>query len=124
MAAKVIVVDDEEWIVDELVEALVDGGYECVGAQSVDAAMEAMEKDAGIRLVVTDSWMPGKSGADLIVMARRAFDREFRFIMMSGRGSPRMRMEIEELGIFDFVQKPIDINVLIETVRRADRGQN
>lgn len=124
MAAKVIVVDDEAWIVDELVEALIAGGYECVGALSVDAAMETLEKDAGIRLVVTDLRMPGKSGIDLIVEARRAFDREFRFIVMSGHGSPSEESEWKELGIFDFVRKPFDIDALLESVGRAAEGPN
>ncbi len=124
MSAKVIVVDDEEWIVDEIVEALAGEGYECVGAHSVAAAMEAMEKDPEIRIVVTDLRMPGGSGMNLIAQARQAFDREIYFIVMSGNGSPRAEMKKEELEIFEVLRKPIDINVLLETVRRADQEQN
>ncbi len=124
MVAKVIVVDDEADIVNEILEALADEGYECVGAKSVDAAMETLEKDPDIRIVVTDLKMPGKSGTDLIVEARQAFDREFCFIVISGHENSSVDVDMEQLEIFDLLRKPIDTDVLLETVRRADRGLN
>ncbi len=124
MTTKMIVVDDEKWIVSELLEALIEEGYECVGAHSVDAAMAALEKDAGIRIVVTDLTMPGKSGIDLIVQARRAFDRELRFIVMSGHGSEADVLALEELRVFDFIWKPFDIGAFLEIVDRVSQEPN
>ncbi len=119
MAGKLIAVDDEACIVAEILEALADAGYECVGAQSVDAAMEALEKDSGIRVVVTDMRMPDKSGADLIALARETFGRRLCFIVMSGHENFDGDSDKQELGIFDFVPKPVDINVLLDAIRRA-----
>ena len=116
---KLIAVDDEAYIVAEILEALADAGYECVGAQSVDAAMEALEKDSEIRVVVTDMRMPDKSGADLIALARKVFDRRLCFIVMSGHGNFGRESDKQELGIFDFIPKPVDMNILLSAIRRA-----
>ena len=119
MAGKLIAVDDEAYIVAEILEALTDAGYECIGAQSVDAAMEALKRDPEIRVVVTDMRMPEKSGADLMLMARKTFDRRLCFIVMSGHENFDGDSDKQALGIFDFVPKPVDMNLLLDAIRRA-----
>ncbi len=134
MPNKVLVVDDEQEILEEISETLTDEGYECFPANNVDDALAILRDDPGIALVVTDLKMPGKTGGDLIKEAQEAFDRDIKFIVMSGHGSPTVQTNGVDIKSFPFLRKPLDINAFLEMVERVvasmggksdeDRGGN
>ena len=115
MPHKVLVVDDEKYILEETAEALIDEGYECFQANNVDDALAILGEDPEITLVVTDLKMPGKTGADLIKEVQMAFKRDITVIIMSG--------SLEDLGPdlkkFSFLLKPLGIDEFLEAVETA-----
>lgn len=120
---KILVVDDEWDILTEVDETLSDEGYVTICVDNVEDALEALRNDTNIRLVVTDLKMPGKSGADLINEARAEFERDIRFIVISG--SP------ENFGLdiaqFHYLRKPVNIDKLLAAVAAVasqDAGQS
>lgn len=122
---KILVVDDEKDILDEIDETLTEEGYEAICAGGVDAALESLRNHSDINLVVTDLKMPGKSGADLISEARAEFDREITFIIISGHGSPSAETFGLDINQFIFHRKPLDINQFLESLEtEISRIQN
>ncbi len=117
MPYKVLVVDDEKYILEEISEALTDEGYECFPADNVDDALAILRDDPGIALVVTDLKMPGKTGGDLIKEAQTAFDRDIQFIIMSGHGSPTVHTNGVDIKAFPFLRKPLDIGEFLDMVK-------
>jgi len=113
---KILVVDDERDILDEIEETLTEEGYQAICMGSVDAALTVLRNHADINLVVTDLKMPGKSGADLIAEARAEFDREITFIIISGHGSPSAEFFGLDINHFIFHRKPLDIDPFLESV--------
>lgn len=113
---KILVVDDEMDILDEIEETLTDEGYEVISVARVDAALEALRNHSDINLVVTDLKMPGKSGADLINEARTAFERDISFIIISGHGSPSVETFGLDINQFIFHKKPLDIDRFLESI--------
>ena len=85
---KILVVDDERDILDEIEETMTEEGYEVICVAEVNAALEALRTHSDINLVVTDLKMPGKSGTELINEERTDFEREISFIIISEHGSP------------------------------------
>ena len=65
-AVKVLVVDDEPLIVEELCEFLEKSGYRCVPCESGHQAIERFNEDTDIGLVLCDLWMPGLEGIQLV----------------------------------------------------------
>ncbi len=134
MSCKVLVVDDEKYILEEISETLIEEGYECFPADNVDDALAILRDDPGIMLVVTDLKMPGKTGSDLIKEARAVFDRDIQFIVMSGHGGPAVKTNGIDIKAFPFLRKPLDIGEFLEMVERVaastggkpdeDRGAN
>lgn len=114
---KILVVDDEKDILDEIDETLTEEGYEVVCAERVDAALELLRQHVDINLVVTDLKMPGKSGADLINEATAEFERNITFIVISGHGSPSADTFGLDIGQFIFHRKPLDIDLFLESVK-------
>ena len=113
---KILVVDDEMDILDEIEETLTDEGYEVICVAGVDAALEALRNHSDINLVVTDLKMPGKSGADLINEARTDFERDISFIIISGHGSPSVETFGLDIDQFIFHKKPLDIDRFLESI--------
>ncbi|MCH8104868.1 MAG: response regulator [Proteobacteria bacterium] len=113
---KILVVDDERDILDEIEETLTEEGYEVICAAEVNAALEALRTHSDINLVVTDLKMPGKSGADLINEARTDFERDISFIIISGHGSPSVETFGLDIDQFIFHKKPLDIDRFLESI--------
>ncbi len=113
---KILVVDDERAILDEIDETLTEEGYESICVESVDAALQELRHHVDINLVVTDLKMPGKSGSDLINEARAEFDRDITFIIISGHGSPSADTFGLDINEFIFHRKPLDVNQFLESL--------
>ena len=116
MSIKILVVDDEEIIVEEALEALTDEGYQCFGASGVDAAIELVSTAVGIDLIVTDLKMPKKTGADLIKTVETKWGKQIKFIVMSGHASPGVEGSGIDMASYPFLKKPLDVDDLIDTV--------
>ncbi len=113
---KILVVDDERAILEEMDETLTEEGYEVFCVERVDPALEILRSHADINLVVTDLKIPGKSGADLINEARVEFERDITFIIISGHGSPSADTFGLDINEYIFHRKPLDIDEFLESV--------
>jgi len=116
---KILVVDDERDILEEVAETLTEEGYQAICAESVDAALDALRDHGDINVIVTDLKMPGRSGADFITEARADFERNLTFIIMSGHGSPSADTFGLDISQFCFFRKPLDIDQFIKAIATA-----
>jgi excisionase family DNA binding protein len=112
---KVLVVDDEPEIVDIITQGLVeDGRFEVkVAANGFDAGM--MVKEYRPDLIVLDVNLPDINGKEVCHRVRADQNlEEVRIICISGEVMEDRIQELKLAGADDFVQKPFDIDVLIE----------
>jgi DNA-binding NarL/FixJ family response regulator len=121
-AVKVLVVDDQPLIVEELCEFLESSGYRCVPCESSLQAIERFTEDAEIGLVLSDLHMPDMDGIQLIQALQRLAGkhRAFEAIMLTGRADKQDVIKALRAGIADYYQKPIDLDELLEGVRRQE----
>lgn len=122
MTNKVLIVDDEAEIRQEVRECLTDEGYDCVEAANGEQGLELIRRDTEIAVVLADIQMPGRTGLEMIAAAKSEIgaDRELEFIIMTGHGGTRETIEALQLGVMDFLEKPIDVNHAVHVVRRAE----
>ena len=122
MITKVLIVEDEERIREELVECLAEEGFECVEASNGEEGLDLLRRDTEITVVLSDILMPGKSGLEMINDAQFEFgkERNLEFIILTGHGGSKEAIDALKLGVIDFIEKPIDINHLAHVVRRAE----
>jgi DNA-binding NarL/FixJ family response regulator len=121
-AVKVLVVDDQPLIVEELCEFLESSGYRCVPCESSLQAIERFSEDAEIGLVLSDLHMPDMDGIQLIQALQRLAGkhRAFEAIMLTGRADKQDVIKALRAGIADYYQKPIDLDELLEGVKRQE----
>lgn len=112
---KILLVDDEQTFADVLSERLQARGLEVVtAADGVEAVQRA--KQERFDAVVLDMLMPGMSGLETLKNLLRA-DPTLKIVLLTGHASVARGIEAMKLGAMDFLEKPIDIESLIETIR-------
>ena len=118
---RILVVDDEVEIVEEIVELLTDADYECVGANSALDAIDKIHTEAAISVVVTDLKMPGMDGLEMVKTINDTLspDREIATIVITGNGDASASIKALRLGAMDFITKPILPDYLLHAVGRA-----
>ena len=86
-AVKVLVVDDQPLIVEELCEFLESSGYRCVPCGSSQQAVQRFSEDPQIGLVLCDLHMPDMDGIELVQALQKIAgkQRAFEAIMLTGR---------------------------------------
>jgi len=60
--------------------------------------------------------MPGKTGVDLIKIVEKKLEKNIKFIIMSGHGSPRVEENGIDLASYPFLRKPLEIENLITKI--------
>ncbi len=115
----ILVVDDDPSVVDYLVVALGDEGYDASGSTSPVDALEQVAAN-GYDLVIADVEMPRMRGPDLMaaIHARRP---DQLVLLITGFGSIELATTALRQGACDFVAKPFTIEVLTHAIARALR---
>ena len=121
-AVKVLVVDDQPLIVEELCEFLEDSGYRCVPCESSHHALQRFAEDAEIGLVLCDLHMPDMDGIQLVqaMQTLAGKQRAFEAIMLTGRADKQDVIKALRAGISDYYQKPVDLHELLEGIQRQE----
>ncbi len=121
--AQILVVDDEIGIRELLSEILADEGHAVELADSAGAARrmrEARRPD----LVLLDIWMPDTDGITLLKEWAGNGQLTMPVVMMSGHGTIETAVEATRIGALDYLEKPIALQRLLSTVKRALRYQD
>ncbi len=119
MAAKeILVVDDEMGIRELLSEILFDEGYRVHLAENAEQAREFRKRQAP-DLVLLDIWMPETDGLTLLKDWAAEGLLTMPVIMMSGHGTIETAVEATRIGAMDFLEKPIALQKLLDTVAKA-----
>jgi DNA-binding NtrC family response regulator len=117
---RVLFVDDEEELVQTVVERLNIRGIEARGATSgIEALSRIDQRDYDV--VIVDVRMPGIGGLDVLRQLRHSHP-DLKVILLSGHGSTENVDDGLRLGAFDYLQKPVDIKVLVQIIQKAAGG--
>jgi DNA-binding NtrC family response regulator len=111
-------VDDDPVPRETLSTLLMGEGFHVVSAATGEEAERLLRAAAPpFDLVITDLVMPGKSGMDVLRCALNT-NPSCTVLLLTGFGSVREATEAMELGAFDFVTKPMQIDQFRNTLRR------
>jgi two-component system OmpR family response regulator len=119
---RVLVVDDEEELVEALVERLNMRGIEAVGVTSGSDALLRLD-DEEYDVVLLDMKMPAPGGLEVLrELKARWPDRQV--VLLTGHGSKHDVQLGMQLGAFEYVMKPVDIDELMPILIRAAVAKN
>ncbi len=115
--ANILVIDDEKSIRSTLKEILEYEGYKLELATNGKEGLELFEKD-NFDIVLCDIKMPEMDGIEVLdkLMEKQ---KDIAVIMISGHGNIETAVEAIKKGAYDFIEKPLDLNRLLVTIRNA-----
>lgn len=118
MPSKILLVDDEREFVQTLSERLLMRDLGSAVAYDGESALEVVREDEP-DVMILDLKMPGIDGIEVL---RRVKDTqpEIEVIILTGHGSEADRETCLQLGAFAYLQKPVDVEELSETIKRAN----
>jgi len=119
--ASILVVDDEVGIRELLSEILSEEGHTVWLAENATAARERRARDRP-DLVLLDIWMPDTDGISLLKEWAVGGALNMPVVMMSGHATIDTAVEATRIGAMDFLEKPIALQKLLGTVKRALRS--
>lgn len=116
--AQILVVDDEVGIRELLSEILADEGHSIWLAENAAAARK-LRNERRPDLVLLDIWMPDTDGVSLLKEWSSSGLLTMPVVMMSGHGTIDTAVEATRIGAIDFLEKPIALQKLLATVKKA-----
>lgn len=114
---KLLLVDDEAEFVTALSERLKMRDLGSDIALDGEAALE-MVADGVPDVMVLDLRMPGLDGLEVLKKVKSSFPK-VQVIVLTGHGSDKDEEKARELGAFDYLRKPVDIDLLLKTIKKA-----
>ncbi|HEV8305009.1 MAG TPA: sigma-54 dependent transcriptional regulator [Gemmatimonadales bacterium] len=117
MSRRVLIVDDEKGIREALKQVLE---YEEIDVQTCASGHEALRiyPEFQPHLVFLDVKMEGMDGLEALKRLRQ-LDPQAQVVMISGHGTIQTAVEATQLGAYDFLEKPLDTDRILLTLRNA-----
>ena len=115
--ASVLLVDDEEQFLEVLSQRLEARGLKVNAVTSGEDALKQVE-DSNFDAIVIDLAMPGIDGIETLKRIKEKRP-DLEIIMLTGHATVKSGIEAMKLGADDFLEKPVDLNVLLEKIGEA-----
>ena len=118
----ILIVDDEIDQLQSLRRGLKNKGYQVYEAQDTEEALIILENNVrSIDLVLTDHYMPGRTGIELLGEIRKSYG-ELPVIIMSAHANKGLETQVAESASDGFIAKPFTLSRLIAEMERVANG--
>ena len=114
---KILIIDDERSIRNSLKEILTDEGYEVDVAENGVQGCQMVDKEK-YSVIFCDIKMPEMDGIEVLDRLNE-MGVDSAVVMISGHGDINTAVECIKKGAFDFIQKPLDLNRILITIKNA-----
>jgi two-component system, NtrC family, response regulator HydG len=119
---RVLLVDDEEKLVNNMARILNTRGFEVTRAYNGYQAVDAVKYGGGFDVVVLDVKMPGMDGVETLrEIKKRAPDTAV--IMLTGHATLDSGTMAMRRGAYDYLMKPCDMEDLVEKIKEAHEAE-
>ncbi|UCF93841.1 MAG: response regulator [Desulfobacterales bacterium] len=115
---RLLLVDDEKQFVEVMTQRLTKRNYSVVPAFSGEEALERLEEDSPIEVVVLDVKMPGRDGIATLKAIKKRHPL-VEVILLTGHSTVKSAVAGIKLGAFDYLMKPCDIDLLLSKLEGA-----
>jgi DNA-binding NtrC family response regulator len=112
---KILVIEDDASSRESLVTFLEETGYNVISTGDGLEGLSLM-KNSSPDLVISDNKLPNVDGIELACI-NESFDKKIPFILISGYDN--LQEYLKNLGVIEFMQKPIDIKQLKTCIERV-----
>ena len=116
----VMLVDDEVPFVETMTKRLAKRNFNVIAAFSGQEALEILDKQRNVDVVILDVKMPGMDGIETLRKIKSAYPL-IEVVMLTAHATVESAIEGMKFGAFDYLMKPCDMDQLIGKVNEAAR---
>ena len=114
---KILIIEDDRDIADLISIHMEDSGYDTRKVfDGKEGLIESMEK--AYDLIILDLKLPGMDGLETLERVKE-IRPEIRVIILTGHGSEKEKIQADNLGAYDYLQKPIELDMLMAAIQKA-----
>ncbi|MCP4349650.1 MAG: response regulator [Desulfobacterales bacterium] len=117
MSEKILLIDDEKEFVETLAERMKIRGIDVTATTSPVDALSKLDEET-YDAIILDLKMPEMDGLEALA-AMKEKNPELQIILLTGHATVEKGIEAMKLGAMDFLEKPIDLKVLSEKIKKA-----
>jgi DNA-binding NarL/FixJ family response regulator len=117
----ILVVDDDLLFLKTITYALKNTGYNVVTAETAERAYTSLSSSS-VDLLLQDLSLPDGNGMEIIKRAG-ALHRYIKVIVITGYADLKTAVEGLRIGIYDYIEKPIETDILLYRIKRALEAQ-
>jgi putative nucleotidyltransferase with HDIG domain len=117
MEDRILIVDDEVTLTNIITRRLIKEGYSCVTAHNGREALSQFYKNR-FSLIISDIKMPEMDGMEFLKQVK-AIHPAMMMIMVTAYPEIDMAVEAMRLGAYDFLIKPVDLDLMVFSVKKA-----
>ncbi len=121
MSEKVLLVDDEIDFLEVMSQRMTARGLEISTAESAEQAISIIKKKT-FDAVVMDFQMPGMNGMEALKIIKNN-NPEMQVILLTAYATIEKTVEVIKAGAMDLLEKPADIDALIDKIKKAKRNK-
>jgi DNA-binding NtrC family response regulator len=114
----ILIVDDELHVLEIIGETLSSFGYKVIPRPDAESALSVIREGTDIDLVITDLRMPGMNGVEFLAVLKKTLPA-VPVIMLTGYGTVETYLQALSLGVFEYLNKPVQAKELRHIVRSA-----
>jgi len=118
---KVLLVDDEIDFLEVMSQRMKARGLEITTAESAEQAISIIEKKS-FDAVIMDFQMPGMNGMEALKIIKNN-KPEMQVILLTAYATIEKTVEVIKAGAMDLLEKPADIDALIDKIKKAKRDK-
>ena len=115
---KILVVDDDKVLLEAIAYTLTNDGYEVKTADDGFQALDIIQKQEQLDLIISDIMMPNMTGLGLLSLLKKFYFDTVPVILMSTLDKKEIILSAMKLGAYDFILKPFNIEELALRVKR------
>ena len=119
---KLLLVEDDPALQFTIQTALEAKGYLVDAVSTTGDALDRLNSGDAYPVVVSDIYVDERTGLDVLEAARLR-DPLCAVILMTGRGTMETVMAATRGGVFDYIAKPFDLDVMIDAIERAEAAR-
>ena len=121
MSEKVLLVDDEIDFLEVMSQRMKARGLDITTAESAEQAISVIEKKS-FDAVIMDFQMPGMNGMEALKIIKNN-KPEMQVILLTAYATIEKTVEVIKAGAMDLLEKPADIDALIDKIKKAKRDK-
>ena len=116
---KILIIDDEPYILSSLKKILEEETREILAAKSAEEAWQLLKEKGEVEVIICDQRLPNMSGIDFLVKVKRLYPDTIRILVT---GYPEISEAVEAINkahIWRYILKPIDVDNLKILIKQA-----